>query len=300
MRMREWLVALMLVGGAVSWAQDGEGVFRIVFFTDVHGRTEWGVPEALSNAAAAIAREKPDVVIGGGDYITDGFQSAAATVEPRWKVVTDFLDELPRPLELAIGNHDLVGANPEDGTPVAEDPRAIFREKTGIQNTYRSFDAGGYHFILLDPVDVTRDEIQYRGFIPPEQMTWLKEDLARTRMTMPVVLVTHMPVVTTFYQTTQGGTAAAPQNRVVVNSKDVLDLLAGHKLVLVLQGHLHVKEFTQSRDTTFLTGGAICGQWWRGPWQGTEEGFMVVELRGGAVQWRYVNYGWDARRPENE
>lgn len=300
MRAREGLLALMLLGCGAVCARGTGDVFRIVFFTDVHGRVEWGVPGALSNAAAAIVREKPDLVVGGGDYITDGFQSSAETVEPRWNVVTDFFDALPRPLELAIGNHDLVAANPEDGTAAAEDPRAIFREKTGVTNTYRSFDAGGHHFILLDPVEVTGDELQYRGWISDAQLSWLKEDLAQVEAGMPVIVVTHMPLATVFYQAEGGAAAAAPRHRVVVNSKEVLELFAGHKLALVLQGHLHVNEFVQSRGTKFLTGGAVCGQWWRGPWRGTEEGFVVVDLCGGGMTWRYVDYGWEASRPENE
>ena len=298
--MRRWVVMLLLAACAAP-APGADGVFRIVFFTDVHGRTEWEVPAALSNAAAAIAREQPDLVIGGGDYITDGFEAAAEKVEPRWKVLQDFFGALPRPLELAIGNHDLVAANPEDGSAPAEDPRAIFREKTGIGQTYRSFDAGGYHFILLDAIEVTRDELQYRGFVSPEQMEWVKADLAEVDAATPVVLVTHMPLLTAYHQAMGGATVAAPRHRVVVNSKEVLDLFARHKLLLVLQGHSHVKEYIQtSRGVKFLTGGAVCGQWWRGPWQGTEEGFMVIELRGGDVWWRYVDIGWEARRPENE
>ena len=53
------------------------------------------------------------------------------------------------------------------------------------------------------------------------------------------------------------------------------------------------------RNTTFITGGSVCGQWWRGPWQGTPEGFGVMTLRSERVDWDYHTYGWQARRPRD-
>ena len=55
----------------------------------------------------------------------------------------------------------------------------------------------------------------------------------------------------------------------------------------------------QWRGTRFITGGAVCGKWWRGVWHGTEEGFGVLTLTGNRVDWEYVDYGWEARRPAN-
>jgi hypothetical protein len=106
-----------------------------------------------------------------------------------------------------------------------------------------------------------------------------------------------VPLLTGFYQATVGGVEAAPRNRVVVNNRDVLGRFEGRNLILVLQGHLHVDEMLRWRNTTFITGGAVSGKWWRGPWHGTREGFGVVTLREDRVEWRYVNYGWEARRP---
>jgi hypothetical protein len=108
-----------------------------------------------------------------------------------------------------------------------------------------------------------------------------------------------MPLLTAFYGATAGTTVAAPPNRVVVNNREVLGLFAEHNLMLVLQGHLHAKELIRWRDTTFITGGAICGKWWRGDWFGTGPGFNIVTLSRDHVDWEYVEYGWTARRPRN-
>lgn len=271
---------------------------RLAFFTDIHTRVEWDTPEALRLAADRINAQRADLVLCGGDCITDGFQSSRASVEHRWRAYRENLhDRLQPPAVTAMGNHDIVGAMPEDGTEPEPDPRAAFREELGIDNIYRSFDAGGYHVILLDSVQVTRDELKYRGFIEETQLAWLRADVIRVNPDTPIVLLTHMPLLTGFYMATQGGEAPAPRNRVVVNNRDVLDIFSGHRLHLVLQGHLHVNEMLKWRGTTFITGGAVCGKWWRGSWYGTEEGFGVVTLRPDRVEWEYVDLGWEARRP---
>ena len=268
--------------------------------TDIHARTEWETPAALEQAAAAINEQTPDLVVVGGDLITDGFQSSATAVEPRWDAYLAMQKSIRAPVRVAIGNHDLVAAIPDDGTAAATDPRGIFREKLDVEETYRSFDTNGYHFILLDSIRVIGGNLKYEGRIAPEQLEWLKADLATVSRETPIVLVTHMPFLTTFFQDTEGAIANAPKNRVIVNGPETLRLFRDHNLILVLQGHTHINELIRTRGITFITGGAVCGKWWRGDWFGTKEGFGVVTLRGNKVEWEYRDYGWTARRPEGE
>ncbi len=282
---------------AVWSARGAPSSLRLGFYTDVHARTEWQTPRAMATAAEAINARAPDLVIAGGDLITDGFQSSAATVEPRWKTYMAMHDSVAARVEPVLGNHDLVAARPEDGTEPAGDPRAIFRQRLGLDRTWRSFDAAGYRFFILDSIEVSNDDLKYHGRISDEQLTWLDRELGRTDTDTPLVVAIHIPLLTAFYQATDGATVAAPANRVTVNNLEVLDRFADHNLVLVLQGHLHVDEMVRWRDTTFITGGAVCGKWWRGSWHGTPEGFGVVTLRPDRVEWAYHSYGWIARRP---
>ncbi|MGD1977570.1 MAG: metallophosphoesterase [Gammaproteobacteria bacterium] len=284
-----------------SWTTGGTGSppLRIVFYTDVHARREWDTPAALTMAADAINRQKADIVIGGGDFITDGFQSSAAAVADRWDVYMDMHRALEGQVHAVIGNHDLVGAIPEDGSAPAEDPRSEFRRRIGVSRTFYSFDAGGYHFMLLDSMDIIGGSLKYRGYVSAEQLEWIRADLATVPGSRPIVLALHMPLVTGFYQMTEGAAEPAPANRVVVNNREVLGLFESHNLLLVLQGHLHVSELIRWGGTTFVTGGAVSGKWWRGSWHGTPEGFTVLTLRGERIDWEYVTYGWKARRPRN-
>lgn len=270
---------------------------KVVFYTDVHARTEWDTPQALAQAAAAITAEHADLVIAGGDLITDGYISTPEQAAPRWDAYLAMHNAIrPAPVA-AIGNHDLVGVQPADGSPPAADPRADFRARLGVESTYRSFDFKGFHFILLDSIELLDGADPYRGFIGAEQLRWLRADLAQTPTNIPVVLVSHLPLVTGLYQLIDGLEAPVPANRGVVNNREVLAALARHRLLAVLQGHLHVEELIRWRGTTFITGGSVCGQWWRGPWQGTPEGYGVLLLYPDRIEWEYRPYGWQARRP---
>jgi len=297
---------MMLTGMALVpalWGASPEQAtqhLRLVFFSDVHARAEWDTTQALDKAAAAINAQQPDVIIGGGDYITEGFQSPAAKVEPRWQAYLHMHGGLLAPVHPVIGSHDLVAARPEDGSPPAADPRAVFREKLGVSQTYGSFDAGGYHFVLLDSILVTNDGFKYHGWIGEEQMAWLQADLRRVPVDRPIVLASHFPLRSAFFSPDGAATVDGPPNRMLTNSRAVLALFARHKLLLVLQGHLHVQEHFVWQGITFLTGGAVCGQWWRGPYRGTPEGFWVIDLRGERMDARYLGYGWTARRPRHE
>lgn len=300
---REFLIAGGLAACGFSrcssWPAKGARgeSLRLVFYTDVHARTEWETPRAMAMATASINTYHPELILAGGDLITDGFQSAAATAAHRWDAYLEMQRALSARVEPVIGNHDLVAADPDDGSPPSADPRADFRSRLGVDRTYRSFDVGGYHFVLLDSIVVSGDELRYYGRIDQAQLSWLRQDLAAVNTDTPIVVASHIPLLTAMYQATEGATAAAPANRVVVNNHEVLQLFAHHNLLLVLQGHLHVDEMLRWQTTTFITGGAVCGKWWRGSWHGTREGFGVLTLRPDRVEWKYHGYGWITQRP---
>lgn len=277
-----------------------KGSLRLAFYTDVHARTEWETPRAMALAANAINAEKADLIIAGGDLITDGFQSSADKVAPRWDAYMKMHEAIRGDVFPVIGNHDLVAADPEDGSPAAENPRGTYLYKMGLERTYYSFDAVGYHFVMLDPIHVPGDDYPYKGMIGPEELEWLKQDLSGVHPGTPVVIVTHIPLLTSFYAATTGATAAAMENQVVVNNLEVFEVFENRNVPLVLQGHLHVKEKIQWKNTTFITGGAICGSWWRGERHGTKEGFNIITLTGNHIDWEYIEYGWKALRPEDE
>ena len=80
------------LGGGLAWPgwrrpapATADRPLKVVFFTDIHARTEWDTPEALAQAAAAINAQRADLVLCGGDMITDGYDSSPAMAAPRWE-----------------------------------------------------------------------------------------------------------------------------------------------------------------------------------------------------------------------
>jgi 3',5'-cyclic AMP phosphodiesterase CpdA len=269
---------------------------RLVFYTDVHADAAARTSDALTMAADAINAQDADLVLCGGDLIAGGFDARSDEVAPRWDAYTTMARAIEAEHHAVIGNHDLVAARPKDGSAPAPDPRLDFKRHLGVSRTYGTFDALGYRFVLLDSLRISGAPQMYDGWVSSEQMDWIRQLLSRTPADQPIVVVVHMPLLTAFYAATEGATVGAPRNRVVINNTEVLGLFAEHNLILVLQGHLHVSEAVQWRGTTFLTGGAVCGNWWRGSYFDTAEGFNAITLRDDRVEWDYVGYVWTASR----
>jgi 3',5'-cyclic AMP phosphodiesterase CpdA len=262
-------------------ARDGSATpaLRLLYFTDVHATNEGDVPDALDRAAEALRTIEADLVICGGDAVHGGFNGTAEVMTPRWGTYRSFLSRLGRPVHHVLGNHDFVEAMAPDGSVTPGDPSRLWRAHLGIDGpAYRSFDHAGWHVILLDSVQPVGGATRYRGWIGEAQLAWLRGDLAAVRPGTPILLATHIPLRTTFSQVIEGSTAALPPNLVVGNAREVLALFEGHDLRLVLQGHLHVDELVRFNGTSFYMGGAICGGWWRGPANGTPEGFATIDL----------------------
>ena len=281
-------------------ASKGGKPLRIGFYTDLHMRTEWQAPDAWQQAAEWINRQETDFLVCGGDAITDGFVGGAASLEPRWEAYFSGHKRLRNDVYMAMGNHDIVGAEPTDGSDPEKDPRRVFREKFHLDRTYYSFDAVGHHVMVLDPFEIGWEGKAFRGWIGEEQQEWIRADLSKVSVSTPVLIVCHMPFMSTYRQFTRGALEPMSNRYIVENNLAVLKLFARHNLVAVLSGHLHVNEFIQVNGITHICGGAICAKWWRGPWFGTQEGFGVVTIDGGQVGWEYVDYQWEARRPPDK
>jgi hypothetical protein len=68
-------------------------------------------------------------------------------------------------------------------------------------------------------------------------------------------------------------------------------------VIAVLQGHSHINEIVLWRGVPYITSGAVCGNWWHGPYLDYPEGFTVVSVTGGKVTTRYETYGFKSVDP---
>ena len=101
------------------------------------------------------------------------------------------------------------------------DGRQLYREF--LKETYYSFDHRGVHFVALDNVSRAKPEVG------PEQLAWLKNDLARFPKTPPIVLFTHRPLFD-----------LKPEwEWFTSDGDDVMNVLAPYENVTVLYGHIY-------------------------------------------------------------
>lgn len=258
--------------------------FSFAFMTDLHlNFRDNGSFEGFQQAIAKADELGVDFIITGGDnvdadYVGDDEQTARKMYE-RFK---EIIDKSGVDINVTIGNHDrfwhMEGSREIHGA-------GLFNEYFG--DTWFDYDYNGVHFIHLNSSEVC--EGQY--CVSPAQEDWLKGVLEGIDGDKPVVVVAHVPFLSFYYPVVEGHYTDTDIFR---NFREVWSMFDDHNLELVLQGHMHLYEDLYVYDTQFLTGGALSGNWWRGPFYRTPEGFILVEWDGSEFSWEYIDYGWEA------
>jgi|SoiMethySBSTD1v2_1073268.scaffolds.fasta_scaffold192910_3 3',5'-cyclic-AMP phosphodiesterase len=102
-----------------------------------------------------------------------------------------------------------------------------FFDHDGKGKAYYSFDQGGVHFVGLN--NVLNFKAGTLAALGDEQITWLKNDLARVSRSTPIVVLGHIPLWTV-WEPWGWGTA---------DSAQALALLRPFGSVTILNGHIH-------------------------------------------------------------
>ncbi len=131
-------------------------------------------------------------------------------------------------------------------------------------------------------------------------MDWFKADLAATPTTTPIVIVTHVPIISAanFFDHSDkpelGPDITVKRTRMHVDHREFDALFQKHRNVkLCLSGHLHQLDKVEYNGVTYICDGAVCGDKWNGPRKHTPEGYGLVDLYAdGTFSHQYVAYGW--------
>lgn len=256
--------------------------FDIVVITDVHLERGKLAVTKFNKTIAEINSLKPAFVWDMGDmslYPNTG------------DAYIECMKQVKVPLHACPGNHDIA----LDDT----NPCRLFNDYFGP--SYYSFDFGGAHFITIDGNTVVerQDRNTIDACLDPRQIAWLKADLDATPEQTPVICGVHIPIVSTYIKRRGGGTfpedfPIAPQFN-ESRAEELVNILAGHNVKLVLQGHAHENERTTVKGIEFVSSISVCGSWWRSG-EGFERGvdnvprgYRVIEVRGGRIRHRYVS-----------
>ena len=185
-------------------------MWRFVHLTDLHLASQrdgvWNnrvlcsmMPELMPVLASDLRKSGADFILATGDLCSR--QDRAAVVETHAA-----MESLGLPYYPMGGNHDFV----------SEEARAWFLEAFAARlpepRTYYSFTHKNLHCSVLDPwwrwadgtispecepsVAATMDESldRARWAIPPDQLSWLEQDLADHRG-FPTIIATHYPAM---------------------------------------------------------------------------------------------------------
>jgi 3',5'-cyclic AMP phosphodiesterase CpdA len=272
--------------------------FSFLFITDTHLQPELNAAQGCDQCFKKARTIKSDFVLQGGDHIFDGLQVGSSRASSLYDLYGKTEQDLGLKIYHTLGNHDCFGVYPSSG--VAEsDPlygKKMFEERFG--KTYYSFDHKGVHFIVLDSIGITSDRA-YEGRVDGAQLSWLKSDLGGLPPSTPIMVAIHIPLVTAFYSYVPVPDPEPKHHGLsVANAYEVIALFEGHNVLGVLQGHTHINERVMWKGVPYITGGAVCGNWWHGTRMGTPEGFTVVRVEQGKLSTSYETYGFRSVDPQ--
>ncbi len=291
-----WTIVILgiVVFGSYSCQKEAQPLFTFVFMTDLHVQPERQAVEGLTKAFARIDKINPDMVLTGGDLIMDALGQSYERSDSLYRLYKQITSEVDIPIYNTIGNHEVFGLYEKSGVSPnhPEYGRQMYLNRMGLDKSYYSFDHKGWHFVILDAIGFTEDR-RYYGHIDSTQLAWLAKDLAAVGQETPIIMSTHIPLVSVYPQLVNGSQTPVGKGYIVTNSNEVMEVIESYNVKLVLQGHLHHLEEIYARDIHFVTAGAVSARWWLGPYHGSEEGFLMLKVYEDSVQWEYIDYGWE-------
>jgi 3',5'-cyclic AMP phosphodiesterase CpdA len=271
---------------------ENQNGFSFVYATDVHIMPERNATEGFLQAIDTINKLAPDFVLTGGDNIMDALGQTYGRSDSLYNLWQETIKNLKMPVYHTLGNHEVFGLYEKSGIDPSHEEYGKKMYENRLGKRYYTFDHKNWHFIVLDGIGFTEDR-QYYGYIDSVQIDWLKQDLEKTGKETPVVISTHIPLLSIGEQIMVDPTAGFGKGAVITNANQVREILEQFNVKLVLQGHLHFLEDIYYNDIHYVTGGAISAQWWDGPRYGMEEGFVKVDVSGNDFKWEYVDFGWE-------
>lgn len=282
----------------VTSAEPTDSSFQFIHLTDIHIQPELNAAEGYRQCIAKInaLNPRPDFAITGGDLIMDALHTDLDRAELEFNLFSECSKDFELDVYHAIGNHDVVGWSSK-GKVSANDPnygKRIFKERYGGGKTYRSFDHKGWHFIILDSIGQNKNSPDYFGHVDEPQLEWLNADLSKTGKKTPIVVVTHIPFLSTMDQNLVGIDKPVPPYGLVTNYLELKKLFAPYNLQLVLSGHGHVRERIDVMGTTHIQSGAVCGRWWKGRLFNEPESFGLVTCKNDSFDYQFQDFDWIA------
>jgi 3',5'-cyclic AMP phosphodiesterase CpdA len=254
--------------------------------TDIH--IQPGAENEFQKAIIKAASFDPDFIITGGDLVMDALEVKKTTADSLFELYKRICSLSPVPVYNTPGNHDIWGWGLKNADTLDPDyGYGMFKRLLG--NPFQLFSHKGIFFLILPSV-VYNSGSAYVGSFSHETLKQVKETLQTVPKDAPLVLITHIPILTAETQWEEGALIPNHPMTAVGNSSELLTLLSEHNLKLILQGHLHIYERIEIAGVQIITGGAVSGKWWQGVYKKTPRGFLLVDVNGSTFSTQYITY----------
>ena len=251
---------------------------------------------ALATEYAAANTKVYGLALGDGSWDAYWYENNFALVEYKAE-----MKKVNCPMFNVIGNHDY-------DPYVSNDWEASKKYRDIIGPTYYSFNLGEVHYVVLDNIQYINTgggpgvvgQRNYNDVISPDQLEWLKNDLAMLQdKTAPVIIAMHAPL----HRAPTLDANGDPINTISLNNGGALiTALEGFSEVYVVSGHIHTNYTVKANAAiTEFNVGAVCATWW---WtgrsgyannhickDGSPGGYGVFEIDGRNVKWYYKTTG---------
>ena len=240
------LLPFVTANGLVPSVVERKRSVRFAYMGDTHITDQTKPMEAITKAMhhAQNQADKPQFFLHGGDVIMDALAQDKDKVQKQWNAWNTVVKASSSlPVEYCIGNHDVWGFAGAKTDPLYGKKWAV--DQMGISNRYRSFDRNGWHFVIVDSTQLTPGGTWYTANVDPEQMDWLRADLAKTDSKTPVLVLSHIPILsaTQFYDrnTVKNGNWVIPGGWNHTDAVDLVELFYQYPNVkAALSGHMHL------------------------------------------------------------
>jgi 3',5'-cyclic AMP phosphodiesterase CpdA len=276
-------------------SKDQKPVLRVAHLTDVHLKDQFDAPARFTRCLHHVQQQSPkvDFILNGGDIVFDMNKENITTIDAQWALWHQVIkSECNLPIHYCLGNHDIWWNENDKGQ--TRYGKAYSMDKIGLQQPYYSFNKNGWKFIMLDSVHLDIDNTWHIGKLGDEQFNWLENELKTTDANMPVLVVSHIPILTATNLVDDDIV-----NKWVMTGGDmhtdtakIIALFYKYPNVkLCLSGHIHLREKLVYDNITFICNGAVSGAWWDGNKRETAPGYGLIDLYAdGSFEEQYVNY----------
>lgn len=270
---------------------------RLAHFTDVHLDDVHKATDLLARCFRAVQsmEDPPEVILNGGDTIMDALGREKQDVAAQWQLWHQIVkSECDLQIIHCIGNHDVWGAGDRDDALYG---KGWALQEMQLRQPYYSLDRAGWHFVILDSTHPV-DDGWYTGKLDDAQFDWLAADLAAVPADVPVLVMSHIPILTAtaFYpENIREGDHLVPGGWMHIDFGRIKDLFARHQQVKVcISGHMHLLDRVDYNGVNYLCNGAVSGGWWGDPvYRDTRAGYAIIDLfADGTVAREYVEFPW--------